>query len=117
MSLTKRIGAIAVVASLAAIGIAALPHPAEAWWRGPWCCRVGIGLWVPPVGGRSGAGLCAAARVLRAPCRVLSGAAARLGAGPLERPRLGAGPPVVTGRPAHRPPRHMIDERRGVVHR
>jgi hypothetical protein len=48
MSLSKRIGAIAVIAGLAAVGVAALPHPAEAWWRGG-CCRVGIGLWVPPV--------------------------------------------------------------------
>lgn len=48
MSLTRRLGAIAAVAGLAAVGVASLPHPAEAWWRGG-CCAVGIGLWVPPV--------------------------------------------------------------------
>lgn len=49
MSLSRRLGAIAAVAGLAAVGVASLPHPAEAWWRGPWCCTVGIGVWVPPV--------------------------------------------------------------------
>ncbi|HUB16392.1 MAG TPA: hypothetical protein VMB34_30905 [Acetobacteraceae bacterium] len=32
---------------LAAVGVAAAPQPAEAWWHGGWCCAVGIGL--PPV--------------------------------------------------------------------
>jgi hypothetical protein len=47
MSLSRRLGAIAAVAGLAALGVASLPHPAEAWWRGPWCCTIGV--WVPPV--------------------------------------------------------------------
>ncbi len=49
MSLSGRLGAIAAVAGLAAVGVASLPHPAEAWWRGPWCCAIGVGVWVPPV--------------------------------------------------------------------
>jgi len=48
MLVSKRIGAIAAVAGLATMGVAALPHPAEAWWRGG-CCGVGIDLVVPPV--------------------------------------------------------------------
>ena len=41
----KRLASIAAVAGLAAIGIAAMPHAANAGWRG----GVGIGIWVPPV--------------------------------------------------------------------
>ena len=41
----SRLGAALGVAGLAAIGITALPSPAEAWW----CCRVGIGIGIPPV--------------------------------------------------------------------
>ncbi len=37
------------IAGLAAVGIAALPGKAEAWWRGGWCCGVGIGIAIPPV--------------------------------------------------------------------
>ena len=33
----------------AAVGMIALPGKAEAWWRGGWCCRVGIGVFVPPL--------------------------------------------------------------------
>ena len=42
----KRLGAISAVAGLAALGVAAMPGQANAWWRGP---GVGIGIWVPPV--------------------------------------------------------------------
>ena len=41
----KRLGAVASVLGLAAIGSFAMPHQANAWWRG----GVGIGIWVPPV--------------------------------------------------------------------
>jgi len=45
MSVLKRLGGVAAVVGLAAVGIAAMPHDANAWWRGGY--RVGI--WVPPV--------------------------------------------------------------------
>ena len=45
----RRLGALLAVTGLAAIGITALPGEANAWWRGGWCCRVGIGVVVPPV--------------------------------------------------------------------
>ena len=45
MPISKRLGSMAAIAGLAAIGIAAAPHDAKAWWRGGW--RVGIA--VPPV--------------------------------------------------------------------
>jgi hypothetical protein len=41
----KRLGTMAAVAGLALVGVAAMPHNANAWWRG----GVGIGIWVPPV--------------------------------------------------------------------
>lgn len=41
----SRLGAVLSVTGLAAIGIAALPGKAEAWW----CCSVGIGIALPPV--------------------------------------------------------------------
>jgi hypothetical protein len=40
----KRGGALAI-AGLAALGVAALPGSAHAWWRG----GVGVGIYVPPV--------------------------------------------------------------------
>jgi hypothetical protein len=43
MSVLKRLGGVAAVAGLAAVGVAAMPHDANAWWRG------GVGVWVPPV--------------------------------------------------------------------
>jgi hypothetical protein len=49
MSFSRRLGVIAAVAGMAMVGVASLSRPAEAWWRGPWCCRVGIGVFVPPV--------------------------------------------------------------------
>ena len=45
----SRLGAVLAIVGLAAVGTAALPAPAEAWWRGGWCCRVGVGIFVPPV--------------------------------------------------------------------
>jgi hypothetical protein len=45
MTLIKRLGGIAAIAGLAAIGITAMPQNANAWWRG----GVGVGIWVPPV--------------------------------------------------------------------
>jgi hypothetical protein len=41
----KRLGAVASVLGLAAIGTFAMPHQANAWWRGGY----GVGIWVPPV--------------------------------------------------------------------
>jgi len=49
MSALKRLGVVATVAGLGLVGMAAAPQPAHAWWRGGWCCGVGIGLWVPPI--------------------------------------------------------------------
>lgn len=45
MLIMKRLASMAAVAGLAAIGIAAAPHDAKAWWRGGW----GVGVVVPPV--------------------------------------------------------------------
>ena len=45
MLITKRLGSLAAIVGLAAIGIAAAPHEAKAWWRGGW----GVGIAVPPV--------------------------------------------------------------------
>jgi hypothetical protein len=45
----SRLGAVLAVIGLAGVGTAALPAPAEAWWRGGWCCGVGVGILVPPV--------------------------------------------------------------------
>ncbi|HQT77197.1 MAG TPA: hypothetical protein PLD10_09120 [Rhodopila sp.] len=45
MSVLKRIGAMATVAGLAAVGVAAVPHDAKAWWRGGY----GVGVVLPPV--------------------------------------------------------------------
>jgi hypothetical protein len=42
---TNRLASIAAVAGLAAVGVAALPHDAKAWWRG----GVGFGVVLPPV--------------------------------------------------------------------
>jgi hypothetical protein len=42
---TKRLASMAAVVGLAAAGVTALPHDANAWWRG----GIGVGIWVPPV--------------------------------------------------------------------
>ena len=34
MAILKRLGTVAAIAGLAAIGVAATPHEAKAWWRG-----------------------------------------------------------------------------------
>lgn len=47
MMRNRMLGTALAVAGLAAIGVTALPGKAEAWWRGGWCCRVGI--FVPPL--------------------------------------------------------------------
>ena len=49
MHATKRLGVLAAVVGLVAIGVAAMPGKAEAWWRGGWCCGIGIGVVIPPV--------------------------------------------------------------------
>jgi hypothetical protein len=49
MHAMKRCGVLAAVIGLVAIGVTAMPGKAEAWWRGGWCCGVGIGVYVPPV--------------------------------------------------------------------
>ncbi len=46
---SRRIGAALAIAGVAAIGIMALPSKAEAWWRGGYCCGVGIGVVIPPI--------------------------------------------------------------------
>ena len=47
--LSKRLCAGLAVAGLAAIGVAMAPTPAEAWWRGGWCCGFGVGFVLPPI--------------------------------------------------------------------
>ncbi len=42
----RRLGAIGAVAGLAALGVAAMPGQAQAWWRGP---GFGIGIALPPI--------------------------------------------------------------------
>jgi hypothetical protein len=43
---TRRIAATCTVIGLAAIGVAAIPKPANAWWHGyGW----GVGIYVPPI--------------------------------------------------------------------
>lgn len=49
MMMSKRLCAGLALAGLVAIGVIAKPAPAEAWWRGGWCCGVGIGIVVPPL--------------------------------------------------------------------
>ncbi len=44
MVTAKRLTSIAAVAGLAALGVAAMPHDAKAWWRGGF----GVGIVVPP---------------------------------------------------------------------
>ena len=46
MRFSKRLGVVAAVAGLAALGVAAMPGQANAWWRGP---GIGVGIWVPPI--------------------------------------------------------------------
>jgi hypothetical protein len=45
----KRFGAMAAVLGLVAIGVSAMPGKADAYWRGGWCCGVGIGVVLPPI--------------------------------------------------------------------
>ncbi len=42
---SKHVASIAAVLGLATIGVAAMPHAANAWWRGGY----GVGIWIPPV--------------------------------------------------------------------
>ncbi len=42
----KRLASVAVILGLATVGVAAMPHPANAWWRYGWG---GVRIWVPPV--------------------------------------------------------------------
>jgi hypothetical protein len=49
MSISGRIDAGLVLAGLVGVGVAAAPTPAQAWWRGGWCCGVRFGLFVPPI--------------------------------------------------------------------
>ena len=46
MPALKRLGSVAVLAALTAVGTAALPSNAKAWWRHD---DFGIRVWVPPV--------------------------------------------------------------------
>ncbi len=45
MVTTKRLASIAAVLGLAIIGVTAMPHDANAWWRRGF----GVGVYVPPV--------------------------------------------------------------------
>jgi len=47
--MVRKLGVVLATAALAAIGVAALPGKAEAWWRGGWCCGVHVGVFVPPI--------------------------------------------------------------------
>jgi hypothetical protein len=49
MARYRRLWPVLAIAGVAALGVVAVPGKAEAWWRGGWCCRVGIGIAVPPV--------------------------------------------------------------------
>jgi hypothetical protein len=49
MFTSKRLASLAGFLALAAVGVAAMPGKAEAWWRGGWCCGIGIGIALPPV--------------------------------------------------------------------
>ena len=42
----RRLASVAAILALATAGVAALPHDANAWWRGG---GVGIGIYLPPV--------------------------------------------------------------------
>ena len=44
MSVLQRLGSLAAIAGMAAVGVMALPHDANAWWR----YRYGARIWVPP---------------------------------------------------------------------
>jgi len=44
----RRLAGAGALLGLVAIGTAAAPTPANAWWRGGgWCC--GVGIYVPPI--------------------------------------------------------------------
>ena len=43
--LKTRLASVAAVLALAAVGVAAVPHEAKAWWRDGF----GVGIYVPPV--------------------------------------------------------------------
>ena len=49
MSINRGLSASLVLAGLMGVGVAATPAPAQAWWRGGWCCGVRVGLFVPPI--------------------------------------------------------------------
>lgn len=49
MHAMQRFAALAAVIGLVAFGVTALPGKADAYWRGGWCCGVGIGIAIPPV--------------------------------------------------------------------
>lgn len=42
---TNRLASMAAVLGVAVVGVTAMPHDANAWWRGGY----GVGIWVPPV--------------------------------------------------------------------
>lgn len=45
MATYRRLAAVLSIASLTGLAVVALPGKAEAWW----CCRVGIGIGLPPL--------------------------------------------------------------------
>ena len=45
MSIFRRLGVAAAFTGLVAAGLTAMPHAANAWWRGGW----GVGVVLPPV--------------------------------------------------------------------
>ena len=134
---SKRIAAVGAVAGLAALGVAAMPSQANAWWRGP---GFGISLWVPPVvvapapvyapppvyyapppasyAPPPASLRCAARRVLRWAAAV----PARVGAAALGERRLGCRSLGVTvrpwtGPPDYRGPDHLGPDHLGPDHR
>jgi hypothetical protein len=80
MRMSKRLGTLVAIAGVVAVGLFALPHPAQAYWV--W--RGGVQVWVP-------------ALLLRAAAGGRGGAAPHLGAGALARRLLGARPLGVRG--------------------
>jgi hypothetical protein len=49
MLTSKRAGVGLALAGLVGPGIAVMPAPAQAWWRGGWCGGVRFGVFLPPL--------------------------------------------------------------------
>lgn len=88
----KRLAVGPALAGLVAIGVTAKPAPAEAWWRGGWCCGVGIGIVLPPVVVAPPPAYYPPPAYCAAAPGILSAAPASLGITALARQRVGAWP-------------------------